>query len=133
MNMREAEQSLARLEALAKLMDRAFVLPGTNVRFGLDAIIGLVPGVGDAISGLLSSYLILEARRLGVSKSVLARMMGNTLLDTTIGAIPLAGDIFDVMFRANLKNMALLRSHLERNGVTRRLGPVIDGESVRVG
>lgn len=132
MDMRETEQSLVRLEALAKLMDGAFVLPGTNVRMGLDGIIGLIPGVGDAISGIISSYLIWEARRLGVSKWVLARMVGNTLLDTTLGAIPLAGDVFDVMFRANLKNMSLLRTHLENKGVSRRLSPVIEGHAVRV-
>lgn len=121
------EHALARLDALAKLMDSAFVFPGTNVRFGLDGVIGLVPGVGDVLSGLISSYLIWEARRLGVSRWVLGRMMANTLLDTTLGAIPLAGDLFDVMFRANLKNMALLRRHLEKKGAFPYPGPVIEG------
>lgn len=125
-------ESLARLEALARLMDGAFVIPGTNIRVGLDAIIGVVPGIGDAISGVISSYLIWEARKLGVSRWTLARMAGNTLLDTTVGAIPLAGDVFDVMFRANMKNMALLRRHLERKGYTGRFGPVIEGEAVRI-
>lgn len=125
-------QALLRLEALARLMDNAFVVPGTNVRFGLDGVIGLVPGVGDLISGLVSSYLIWEARRLGVSKWILGRMMANTLLDTTIGAIPLAGDLFDVMFRANIKNMALLRRHLERKGVSSAAPTVIEGDFHRV-
>ena len=125
-------QALLRLEALARLMDNAFVVPGTNVRFGLDGVIGLVPGVGDLISGLVSSYLIWEARRLGVSKWILGRMMANTLLDTTIGAIPLAGDLFDVMFRANIKNMALLRRHLERKGVSSAAPTVIEGDFYRV-
>jgi len=98
------EDSLARLEALAKLMDGALIIPGTNTRVGLDAIIGLIPGIGDAITGLISSYLIWEARKLGVSRWTLARMAGNTLIDTAVGAIPLAGDVFDVMFRANMKN-----------------------------
>jgi hypothetical protein len=126
------EDALKRLEALGKLMDGAFQLPGTNVRFGIDAVIGLVPGVGDLVSGLVSSYLIWEARRLGVSKWVLTRMAVNTLLDTTIGAIPLAGDVFDVMFRANMKNMALLRRHLEKQGYGQKLGPVIEGKAVRI-
>lgn len=126
------DQALRRLEALARLMDNAFVVPGTDVRFGLDGIIGLVPGVGDVISGLVSSYLIWEARRLGVSKWILGRMMANTLLDTTIGAIPLAGDLFDVMFRANVKNMALLRRHLERNGASRTASTIIEGDFRRV-
>ena len=126
------DQALRRLEALARLMDSAFVVPGTDVRFGLDGVIGLVPGIGDVISGLVSSYLIWEARRLGVSKWILGRMMANTLLDTTIGAIPLAGDIFDVMFRANIKNMALLRRHLERKGASRTAATVIEGDFRRV-
>jgi hypothetical protein len=126
------EDSLARLEALAKFMDGAFVVPGTNTRVGLDAIIGIIPGIGDAISGLISSYLIWEARKLGVSRWTLARMAGNTLLDTTIGAIPLAGDVFDVMFRANMKNMSLLRRHLEGKGYTGKIGPVIEGKAVRI-
>jgi hypothetical protein len=84
------------------------------------------------LSGLVSSYLIWEARRLGVSKWVLTRMVANTLLDTTICAIPLAGDVFDVMFRANMKNMGLLRRHLEKEGIRRELGPVIEGKAVRI-
>ena len=132
MNGEAEDEALRRLEALAKLMDTAFVVPGTNVRFGLDGVIGLVPGIGDVVSGLVSSYLIWEARRLGVSKWVLGRMMANTLLDTTIGAIPLAGDFFDVMFRANVKNMALLRRHLERKGASRTPPTVIEGDFRRV-
>lgn len=125
------EQSVARMEALARLMDGAFVLPGTNIRLGLDAIIGLVPVAGDVISGLISSYLIWEARQLGASRWVIARMAANTLLDTAVGAIPVVGDAFDVVFRANMKNMALLRRHMEKRGLTRS-GPVIEGEAVRV-
>jgi hypothetical protein len=125
------EESVARLEALGRLMDGAFVLPGTNIRLGLDAIIGLVPVAGDVISGLVSSYLIWEARQLGASRWLIARMMGNTLLDTTIGAIPLVGDAFDLLFRANMKNMALLRRHMEKRGLGRTAGAIIEGEVVR--
>lgn len=126
------EQALRRLEALAKLMDTAFVVPGTDLRFGLDGVIGLVPGIGDVVSGVISSYLIWEARRLGVSKWILGRMMANTLIDTTIGAIPLAGDFFDVMFKANIKNMSLLRRHLETRSAFRPPPTVIDGDFRRV-
>ena len=101
------EESMARLEAVGRLMDGALVLPGTNIRLGLDAVIGLVPVAGDVISGLVSSYLIWEARQLGAPLWLIAGMMANTLLDTTIGAIPLVGDAFDLTFRANMKNMAL--------------------------
>jgi hypothetical protein len=125
------EQALARLEALAKLMDGAFLIPGTNVRMGLDGIIGLVPVAGDLISSLISSYLIWEARQLGASRWVIARMMANTAVDTLFGVVPIVGDAFDVLFRSNMKNLALLRRHLEKHG---RLGGnrVIEGEAVRL-
>jgi Domain of unknown function (DUF4112) len=128
----KAEQSVARLEALARLMDGAFVLPGTNIRLGLDAIIGLVPVAGDLLSGLVSSYMIWEARQLGAPRWLIARMMANTFFDTVLGAVPVVGDAFDVLFRANLKNMALLRRHMEKHGLTQPAGPVIEGEAVRV-
>jgi hypothetical protein len=83
-----AQKSMARLEALALLMDGAFVLPGTTIRFGLDGIIGLVPVVGDMIAGLVSTYLIWEARQLGAPTWLIARMLANAFLDTTIGSIP---------------------------------------------
>jgi hypothetical protein len=114
-------------------MDSALVIPGTNLRLGLDALLGFVPVAGDVISGLISSYLIWEARQLGAPRWLIARMMANTLLDTTIGAIPLLGDAFDIMFRANMKNMALLRRHMERRGLTMPPSPVIEGETIRVG
>jgi Domain of unknown function (DUF4112) len=127
------QQSLERLEALAKLMDSAFLVPGTNIRMGLDAIIGLVPVVGDLVSGAISSYLIWEARRLGASRWVIGRMAANTLIDTTFGVIPIVGDAFDVLFRSNMKNLALLRRHLTKKGLAGPTsGPVIDGEAVRL-
>ena len=127
----DVHQSLARLEALARLMDGAFVLPGTNLRFGLEAIVGLVQVAGDMIAGLVSTYLIWEARQLGAPRWLVARMLANTLLDTTIGAIPVLGDAFDVLFRANLKNMTLLRRHLDKKGLGSAQGRVIDGEVLR--
>ena len=129
---RDAEQTLVRLEAIARLMDNSLVVPGTNIRFGLDALVGLVPVAGDMIGGLISSYLIWEARRLNVPKWLIARMVANALIDTTLGSIPVLGDIFDVAFRANMKNMALLRRHLERKGTLSGSGRVIEGEAVRI-
>jgi hypothetical protein len=128
----EAEESIARLEGLGRLMDGAFVLPGTNIRLGLDVIIGLVPVAGDVVSGVISSYLIWEARQLGAPKWLIARMIANTLLDTAVGAIPVLGDAFDVMFRANMKNMALLRRYIEKRGLTPPVGLVIEGDATRV-
>ncbi len=98
-------------------MDSIVTIPGTNVRIGVDAVLGLVPVIGDVISQAVSSYIIWEARQLGVSRWTLARMIGNSLIDMTIGAIPLVGDAFDVAFRANLKNLALLKAELERRGI----------------
>ena len=112
-------------------MDGAFVLPGTDIRVGVDGIVGMIPGIGDVVSGVISSYLIWEAKRLGVSKLVIARMVGNTLVDTAIGSIPVLGDVFDIVFKANLRNMALLRKHLETSRSMR--SPLIEGEAVRIG
>jgi hypothetical protein len=108
--------ALDRLDMLATVFDTAFILPGTNVRFGVESLVRLVPGVGDLIASALSCYLLYEARRLGVPKLLFARMLANVLLEGTIGAVPLAGDAFDVFFRANRRNVALLRAHFARNG-----------------
>ena len=107
-------QRIARLDGLATLLDTAFFIPGTNIRFGIDAMIGLVPGIGDAITTAMSLYIIHEARQLGAPRQLIARMLANVLLDGVVGAVPLLGDAFDVMYRANRRNMALLRNHLDR-------------------
>jgi hypothetical protein len=117
---------IARIDALARLMDTAFVLPGTGIRFGLDALIGLVPGVGDAVTTVISLYIVNEARALGASRLLIARMLVNVALDGVIGAVPLVGDMFDVAFRANRRNIALLREHLDggrRPGFAYRMRP----------
>lgn len=109
------EQRIARIDALATLMDTAFVVPGTQIRLGLDALIGLVPGIGDAISTVISLFIVSEARALGAPRWLVARMMANVALDGVVGAVPLFGDMFDVAFRANRRNMALLRDHLDKS------------------
>ena len=133
----EIEAAVARIEAISRLTDDLFEIPGTKVRVGLDAIIGLVPIVGDLISQAISSYLIWEARRLGVSRFTVARMFANSAVDTVVGMVPFAGDAFDVAFRANRKNVALLKAHLAKHGHVRRTGagagPVIDLRARRVG
>jgi Domain of unknown function (DUF4112) len=105
---------IARMDSLATLLDTALVIPGTGVRFGLDALIGLVPGVGDIITTALSLFIVHEARQLGAPGHVIARMIGNVALDGVFGAVPLVGDAFDVVWRANRRNMRLLREWLER-------------------
>ncbi|MCA6123133.1 DUF4112 domain-containing protein [Bradyrhizobium sp. WSM 1704] len=108
------EQRLARLEAIAKLLDVAFIVPGTNVRYGIDGLIGLIPVVGDIITTAISLWLVREARLLGAPWHITARMLGNVALDGVVGLVPVAGDAFDVMFRANIRNVRLLRRWLER-------------------
>jgi hypothetical protein len=100
-----------RLEAFerwATLLDAAFGIPGTRIRFGLDALIGLVPGAGDAVAGLFSAAIIVQAARMGIPRVVLARMVFNALLDIVVGAVPFLGDLFDVGWKANLRNVRLL-------------------------
>ena len=108
------EQRLARLEALAKLLDIAFILPGTNIRYGIDGLIGLIPVVGDIITTAISLWLVREARALGAPWHITARMLANVAVDGVVGIVPLAGDAFDVMFRANVRNVRLLRRWLEK-------------------
>lgn len=110
------EQRLARLEALAKLLDIAFVLPGTNIRYGIDGLIGLIPVVGDIITTAISLWLVREARALGAPWYLTARMLGNVAVDGVVGMVPFAGDAFDVMFRANMRNVRLLRRWLDKQG-----------------
>jgi hypothetical protein len=110
---------LAGLRAMSRLLDNAFVIPGTQYRFGLDAVIGLVPGLGDAVSAVFSSYLVLQASRLGAPKSVVTRMIANIAIDTVVGWVPLLGDLFDVAWKSNVRNMALLEEHLRRPAAAR--------------
>ena len=112
----ERRAALDRLDVLATAFDTAFILPGTNVRFGVESLLRLVPGVGDAIASVLSCYLLYEASRLGVPRLLLARMAANVALEGLIGTVPVAGDAFDVFFRANRRNVALLRQHFARAG-----------------
>jgi hypothetical protein len=107
-------ERLARLEAMADLLDTAFVVPGTGIRFGFDSLIGLVPGIGDAITTALSLFIVYEAHQLGARPHILARMLTNLAVDGVIGAVPVVGDAFDVAWRANRRNLRILREHLAR-------------------
>jgi hypothetical protein len=102
----------SQVEWLARWLDVAFRVPGLNLRFGLDALVGLIPGVGDAATSLLSLYILAAAQRLSVPRITLVRMGLNILIDAAVGAIPLVGDMFDVYWKANQKNAELLRQHL---------------------
>ena len=104
-----------RLEAMEALLERAFVVPGTNYRVGLDAVVGLVPVVGDLVTTAMGAWLVWEARNLGMSKFHLLRMGGNVAVDTLIGAVPLVGDAFDFVFRSNTRNIRILKRWLDKH------------------
>jgi hypothetical protein len=108
------EQRLKRLEAVAKVLDVAFILPGTKIRYGVDGIIGLIPVVGDIIATGLSLWLVYEARALGAPWHVMTRMLGNVAFQGVVGTVPIAGDAIDVLFRANMRNARILRSWLDK-------------------
>jgi hypothetical protein len=106
-------RSIERLRQLAYLLDDRFRIPGTRYRIGLDGLIGLVPGIGDAVTTLLALYIVLEARRLGVPVTKLGRMSLNVGLDAVLGAVPLLGDVFDVAWKANRRNLRLVLDHVD--------------------
>jgi hypothetical protein len=104
--------ALERMETVATLLDSGIELPVVGIKIGLDPILGLLPGGGDIVAALVSLYIIAEAARLGVSTRTLARMLGNVALDTAVGAVPLLGDAFDVVWRANDRNVRLAKRDL---------------------
>ena len=112
---RSRRDRIARLDALATLLDTAILIPGTDIRFGLDALIGLVPGIGDAITTAMSLFIVHEAKQLGAPGHVIARMVANVAFDGIVGAVPVIGDAFDVMWRSNKRNMRLLYAWLEKD------------------
>jgi hypothetical protein len=118
---------LSRVRWLSYLLDERFRIPGTRYRIGLDGLLGVLPGVGDTIGTLLSAYILFEAIQLGVPRATLLRMVGNIALDTLVGAIPVVGDVFDVAWKANKKNVALLNAYLASQA-EENSGPVQTGE-----
>lgn len=110
--MPDPQTRLTHLRQLARFLDTAVRIPGTNIRFGLDALVGLIPGVGDVTTGLASVFVILSAAQMGVPPAVLARMVLNVAVDTGIGVIPLVGDFFDVAWKSNSRNVALLEQYM---------------------
>ena len=121
----------SRARAYARMLDSAFAIPGTKIRMGLDALVGLIPGGGDVVGAVLSSGIVLMAMRDGVPAAVLWRMVANIAIDTLVGAVPLLGDLFDVAWKANTKNAELLDRYLEQPNKTttrsRWLGVLVVG------
>jgi len=114
------ETALAQLRGLSRVLDGAITIPGTGIRVGLDPIIGLVPVVGDWIGAALSGYIIVQGARLGASGATLMRMTGNLVVDLVVGSVPVLGDIFDLGFRANERNLALISAHVQSPATRRR-------------
>jgi len=104
-----------RIEAMEVLLERSFVIPGTNYPIGLDSIVGLVPVVGDFITAAMGAYIVWEARNLGLPKWKLWRMAGNIAFDTAVGAVPVVGDAIDLAFRSNSRNLKIVRKHLDKH------------------
>ena len=111
---RDRAAIISEFERLARLLDSRWRIPGTSIRFGLDPIVGLVPGLGDLAAGLVSGYIVLLAARLGLPSHLLARMIGNVLVDVVFGSVPLIGSVFDLFYKANRRNLRLLERHVER-------------------
>ena len=110
----------AGLRTLVRVLDDAVAIPGTNIRFGLDALLGLIPGVGDVTGGVMSGMVILAAQRAGAPRSIIARMVVNAAIDMIVGTVPLLGDLFDATWKANRKNLDLLDRYLERPIATKK-------------
>ena len=112
--------SLRRVKIIASVLDDAIRVPGTDLRFGLDPLVGLIPGLGDLLGGAASAYIILEAARAGAPASVLVRMALNVGVDTLVGGLPVVGDLFDFAWKSNARNVKLLARHVEAPTRTRR-------------
>ncbi len=112
---KDAASIRRRIEAMEMVLERSFVIPGINRPVGLDAIIGLVPVVGDIIGMGMGAWIVWEARNLGMPKWKLLRMAGNVAFDSAVGAVPVAGDLFDFMFRSNTRNLRIVKKHLDKH------------------
>ena len=123
------QRDFSQLEWIAKLMDAQFTVPGTNFKFGLDGIIGLIPGAGDISTFAVSAYLLTIMARNGASGYVMARMVLNVVVDAVVGMIPILGDLFDIAFKANMRNLKLMKEHYvegrHKGGAWKILVPVL--------
>ncbi len=121
------EAKLARLEKLEWFLERSITLPGWGRKTGADALIGLIPGIGDSIAAALGSYIILEALHAGAPRTIIARMVWNLGVDTVLGAVPVVGDLFDFFYKSNSMNLKLLKRHLESAAGQRPTGVTLSG------
>lgn len=120
---RDPSRSRARIDRIARLLDSAYTIPGTRIRIGLDPLIGLIPGAGDMMTTALSAYVVYEAHRAGLPAKAVLRMVVNIVIDLIIGTVPILGDIGDIFWRANRRNLAIFDEHLARHSGD----PIIEG------
>ena len=132
MTPQSTDTRLARARVLARALDSAIGIPGTKFRFGLDPIIGLVPGLGDLAGAALSGYIVLVGIQLGASRSVVLRMLANVAIDTAVGSVPVFGDLFDAGWKSNNRNVALIVRHVAAPGATRTSSRLMIGLVVLV-
>lgn len=104
---------LTKLRRVSRILDNAIAIPGTKISFGLDPILGLLPGGGDTVTGGIAAYIVVEAAKMGVPREILWKMVGNILIDSFAGTVPVVGDVFDLGWKANIKNIELLEKHLD--------------------
>lgn len=114
-------KNLHKIRKIANLLDTAIAIPGTKIRFGLDPILGLFPGGGDLIAALISGYMIYLATRFGLERSEIFKMIRNIAIETAVGSIPLAGDIFDAYFKANIRNLEILETHIAKTEIDNQM------------
>ena len=124
------ERTLRRLDSLSYLLDNSIRVPGTRARFGADAVIGLIPGFGDAAGAVMSAWIVVQAARLGAPVPSLLRMLLNVGIEALVGTVPFLGDLFDAAFKANARNVTILRRELDQPGSTRRSSAAVVGAVV---
>lgn len=112
---RDARSVRQRVEIMEQVLENALVIPGTRFRIGLDAMVGIIPVVGDLLAAAMGAWIVWEARNLGLSRWQLLRMSSNVAIDTAIGAVPIVGDAFDIVFRSNSRNLRIIRKHLDKH------------------
>ncbi|WP_107671334.1 DUF4112 domain-containing protein [Cyanothece sp. BG0011] len=118
------KRKVTRLHRISHILDKAIPIPGTKWTIGLDPILGLIPGGGDIVAGVLSAYIIIESARMGLKRKVIGQMVANVLLDSLAGSVPILGDVFDVTWKANVRNIELLEHHLNYTPETKKVNPL---------
>lgn len=130
LSLKNQEKKVAHLRAVARFLDDSIPVPGTTYRIGVEPIVGLIPGVGDFFGVTVSAYIILRAADLGVSKTTIVRMIINLVIDGVVGSLPIVGDLFDIVWKANLRNIAIIESELLKNAPLKSSKVFVAGSAI---